>query len=112
MSTNFNFGYTGTSTNFNFTEHSAETDYDFNFGGRVSVYKILRGYNNKFNSIWADNNSSLKNNCIYIGRKEDLTIVKTKNSQVFIDDYYSKTSAGGTNEKLKSDDVVDINVVS
>lgn len=100
--------HTNPTTDFNFTEDNlqTETSTDFNFGSIVDTYYILKGTGNKFYSIWADPNSSLENNKIYIGRKRDLSIIKTINKQVSREYYFSNNSE----PSLSNDDIVDINV--
>jgi hypothetical protein len=107
---NFEFGYTGDFTNVTFTEIREETSGDFDFGLGVLIFPILFGTNNAFNSIWVDATSSLNSGRLYVGRPEDLTIIKYSNDQAFIEDYYSKTFEGETKETLKAEDSVDINV--
>jgi len=107
---NFNFGYSGDFTDLTFTKISIGISGDFEFGSGVLLFPILFGINNNFNSIWADPSASLTSGRFYLGRPEDLTIIKYANGQVFIEDYYSKTFEGATKDKLKAEDSVDINV--
>ncbi len=107
----FDFGLTGDFTNFDFTIISdGSTEYNFEFGSGVYIYKIFRGSNNNFNSIWADPNASLTSGKFYAGREEDLSIVNNVNEQVYLVDYYSTTVKGSTEDTLTSEDIVDINV--
>ena len=78
---------------------------------KYTLFKIISGQSNIFNSIWVDPTSSLKEGRLYIGRKEDLTIVRYANKKAVIEDYYSTTVSGTTHETLISDNSVDINVV-
>ncbi len=110
----FEFGYTGEFSDFNFAEVSEEgITYDFEFDAdfvqSVFIYNILLN-NNTLTSVWADPTASLNNGKFYIGNKESLTIINHNSSQAFIEDYFSKTIKGSTNETLNSEDVVDINV--
>jgi len=107
---NFDFGQSGDFINLNFTEISTDTSTDFNFGKGTLIFPILLGTNNNFNSIWVDPTASLTVGRFYLGRPEDLTIIKYKNNQAFIEDYYSKTTKGVTKEVLKAEDSIDINV--
>ena len=107
----FDFGLTGDYTNLNFTEiSSGESSYDFEFGQGIFIFELLKGTSNSFYSVWADETASLTNGRFYIGRTNDLTIIKNTNSQVIIEDYYSTTEKGKTNETLSYTDVIDINV--
>jgi hypothetical protein len=110
--TNFNFGYNEEGfIDLEFIEvSSGDSNYNFEFGTSVFIYQVLFGSSNNFNSLWVDEKSSLQNNRLYIGRPNDLTIIKTKDNQVVIEDYYSKTVPGRTEETLIADDSVDINV--
>lgn len=108
----FDFGLTGDFSNFTFTEISTgDSSYDFEFGSNSGVVRILFGSSNNFNSIWADPTASLTNGRFYVGRPEDLHILNRKGEQVSIENYFSKTVAGSTNDTLNNDESVDINVV-
>lgn len=76
----------------------------------INKQYIFRGNKNIFNSIWCDSKASLKAGTIYVGREEDLTILKVKDSQASIEDYYSKSIAGRVEETLNHEDSTDINV--
>jgi hypothetical protein len=108
----FDFGLTGDFSNFTFTEISTgDSSYDFDFGAVSNITRILFGSNNNFNSIWADPTASLTNGRFYVGRPEDLHTLSRNGEQVSVENYFSKTVAGSTNDTLDSDDSVDINVV-
>jgi hypothetical protein len=113
MSTiNLNFGYVGTPTDFNFEQvSSSDNDLNFSFGEGTTIYKILYGKSNNFNSIWVNEKASLNNHTLYISRPNDLTIINTKNKEANLKDYYSKTSGGRLDQTLNAEDQVDLNVI-
>jgi len=97
---------------FNFTEEDIWTgSFDFDFGSQVTIYRLINGINNSFNSIWADSSASLTSGAFYVGRQNDLTIISNNNGQVAVKDYYSFTQKGASGDTLEAEDMVDINVV-
>lgn len=98
---------------FNFTESGyTPTSYDFNFGyvppPSVITYSVLAGLTNEFTAIWADVDASLTNNKMYVASGGAFSVVDLSINQTI--DRYTKTVAGGGNEPLLAEDIVDINV--
>ena len=97
--------------NYNFTDANLppeEISYDFDFDFSAVVFYVLKG--NNFNSIWCDPKASLTNGRFYISSEKDLTIINVNNNQVRIEDYFSKTILGSTNETLEKEDIADITI--
>ena len=93
---------------FDFTELLGEPNYDFEFGEGASVYNTLKGVSNNFNSIWCDSNSGLDKGKFYISTNDSVMVVNlTSNS---VEDYYTNSVAGRSEDTLKSDDIIDITI--
>ena len=107
----FDFWLTGDNSDFDFTEVSdSSSTYNFEFDEVVSIFTIFKGTSNFFNAIWADPKASLNSGKFYAGRQNDLSIINNNNRQVTLEDYYSKTSRGRSEDSLNSEDIIDINV--
>jgi len=100
------------SYNFNFSESGYTPSYDFNFGyvppPSVITYSVLAGLSNNFVAIWADADASLANNKMYVASGGAFSVVDLSINQTV--DRYTKTVAGGAQETLLAEDIVDINV--
>ena len=99
------------SYDFNFSESGYIPSYDFDFGEQPyepSIYYILAGLSNSFTSIWADADASLSNNKMYVASGGAFSVVNLSINQTI--DRYTKTVAGGAQEALLAEDIVDINV--
>ena len=97
--------------NFNFTESGYIPSYDFDFGytpPTITIYSILAGLSNYFTAIWADADASLSNNKMYVASGGAFSVVDLSINQTV--DRYTKTVAGGAQETLLAEDIVDINV--
>ena len=97
--------------NYNFTDDNTapeEISYNFDFDFSAAILYILK--ENNFNSIWCDPKASLTNGRFYISSEKDLTIINVNNNQVRIEDYFSKTVLGSTNETLEKEDIADITI--
>jgi hypothetical protein len=104
----FNFGQSGETLDFNFiTVSDTSNEYDFNFGSGSKVFYIFLGSSNNFNNIWADKTASLYSGTFYVGRKEDLTIIKNYEEEAVISNYFSTTTSGNTQTTLKAQDSSD-----
>jgi hypothetical protein len=103
-----NFVFYETYINLNFSTLTEEVTYNFDFGYVVSIVYILR--NTNLNSIWCDNSASLNSGRFYVGSTKDLTTINHNNGQAFIEDYYSKNTAGRSTETLEEETSVDITV--
>jgi len=113
VSKNINFNFIlPPETNFDFGDINLATEekYDFDFNFLVSTYFILKSPNNNFTAIWCDPKASLKNGRFYIANEKDLTIINNKNGHPYVEDYYSKTIKGATEEVLTNENIVDIGV--
>lgn len=72
------------------------------------IYKILKGQNNKVNSIWCDENSGLNNGKLYISTNNRFMIINL-NTQT-LEDHYTTTIPGRSEDVLGSSDIVDITI--
>jgi hypothetical protein len=99
----------GDNIDFDFTESGIlKEGLDFYFLQSTDSVYILKNYSNSFTSIWCDNNASLTNGRFYLSTDKDLTIINVKNGQAYVEDYFSKSVAGSTNEKLNHEDITDM----
>jgi hypothetical protein len=97
--------------NFDFIESGYVPIYDFDFGytpPTVTTYNVLAGLSNEFTAIWADADASLTNNKMYVASGGAFSVVDLSINQTV--DRYTKTVAGGAQETLLAEDIVDINV--
>ena len=95
--------------NFDFTTLSGTTGYNFNFESIVTYFSVL--YDNYYTSIWCDPNASINSGNIYLGRTNELLVVKIENKIPRLVDHYTTTISGSINEALTAEDIVDINIV-
>ena len=103
--------YSAPETNFDFIDGSyIPGDYDFEFDPTIfkTIYRVLKGTNDNFNSVWADADASLTNGKFYFTSPDMVQIVNLTTNKVW--DYYTQDHGGRAQEKLNSDDIVDINV--
>jgi hypothetical protein len=100
------------SYNFNFSESGYTPSYDFDFGytppSPVVTYSILAGLSNNFIAIWADADAGLSDNKMYVASGGAFSVVDLSIHQTI--DRYTKIIAGGAQETLLAEDIVDINV--
>ncbi len=68
-----------------------------------TLYYLLKGTSNDFNSIW------IYNNKMYVSTNDALNVVDLSTNTVY--DWYSQTHVGRANESLSHDGVLDINAV-
>jgi len=84
---------------------------EFNFIG--NIFYILGGNSNNFTAIWADEKASRSSFKFYsasTGHGASLSVVDLSTKQLV--DFYTTSHTGAANEKLTSEDVVDINIGS
>lgn len=95
---------------FNFIDISDpnKDKYNFDFGDFVNRHYILKGTSNNFNSIWCDDNTSLTAGKLYISTNDSITIVNLNTNN--IEDYYTTSVAGRSEDVLKSNDIIDITI--
>lgn len=74
----------------------------------MSVYNILKGTSNNFNSIWCDDNSGLTEGKLYISTNDSVMVVNLTSNNV--EDYYTTSVAGRSEDTLKSNDIIDITI--
>jgi hypothetical protein len=122
--TDFNFlpGTATSGTNFNFTPPTALSGtgvdldldqpaggYGFNFGAEYPTFSIISSASAVFTAVWADVDAGKDTGKMYVATANSLSVIDLQNKTVF--DYYTQTHAGGREETLEQDDIVDINVV-
>ena len=88
-----------------------DTSYDFNFNFSSDELYILRSSSNVFNSIWCEPNASLYKGRFYLTHAEDFTIVSHSEGRAYMEDYYSTTISGRSEQTLKSNDITDLNLI-
>lgn len=123
MSTDFTFSELYSSSNiirfytsisgidFNFTEDgytAVSGSVDFSFGDSQIIYRYILPKGNNFKAIWADSFASKDNGKMYIASPDSFVVVDLLNKSIY--DIYTKEISGRSEEKLLSDDIIDINV--
>ena len=93
------------SNDFNFTEsgYVPGSPFDFEFAPAEDLsIRILVGTSNDFTAIWVFEGK------MYVASASALSVVNL-DAQTLID-FYTQAQAGGLNETLQSNDIVDINI--
>ena len=73
-----------------------------------NVYNIIKSSDNNFVGVWADSNALSSFGKMYVSNSDSFSIVNLGSNK--LDDYYTQTHKGRSNETLSSAGVVDINV--
>lgn len=93
------------SNDFNFTEsgYVPGPPFDFEFAPAEDLsIRILAGTLNNFTSIWVFEGK------MYVASSNALSVVNLATQSLI--DFYTQSQAGGLNESLQSNDIVDINI--